>query len=290
MKLTVALLIFVLFIVLIRKISQTGKWKKPVGPFPASWRKILVQKVLFYNSLSDNEKILFEYKVHEFISNINIAGVETGADITDKVLVAASAVIPIFHFPEWKYTNLREVLLYPGNFGEGFETSGEGRSILGMVGTGYMEGKMILSKPALHLGFSNATDKKNTAIHEFVHLIDKIDGNIDGVPSVLIQNQYAIPWLDLMNKKIDEIYSNNSDINPYGGTNRGEFFAVASEYFFEKPKILKAKHPQLYNTLEHIFRQNMSLRKLNQRSYSVGRNSACPCGSGKKYKHCCGMV
>ena len=114
-----------------------------------------------------------------------------------------------------------------------FETSGGDRNILGMVGNGYMEGKRILSKPALHFGFDNTTDKKNTAIHEFVHLIDKADGAVDGVPSLLLERPYVIPWLDLMNKKVEEIYNRKSDINPYGGTNRQEFFAVVSEYFFE---------------------------------------------------------
>lgn len=50
-----------------------------------------------------------------------------------------------------------------------------------------------------------------------------------------MEKQYSIPWIDLINKKIDEIYEGESDINPYGGTNRAEFFSVASEYFFERP-------------------------------------------------------
>ena len=60
---------------------------------------------------------------------------------------------------------------------------------------------MIISKNALRDGFSNETDKKNTAVHEFVHLIDKMDGAIDGVPEVLLQKQYTIPWLELMKKR-----------------------------------------------------------------------------------------
>ena len=48
--------------------------------------------------------------------------------------------------------------------------------------------------------------KKNTAIHEFVHLIDKTDGTIDGIPELLLEKQYTIPWIDLIKNKIDEIY------------------------------------------------------------------------------------
>ena len=151
-----------------------------------------------------------------------------------------------------------------------------------------MEGKMILSKPSLQHGFQNETDKKNTAIHEFVHLIDKADGAVDGVPELLLAKQYTLPWMDLIKKKIDEIYANMSDINPYGATNKTEFFAVISEYFFERPKLLKTKHPELYKMLEKIFKTDgISRFKIKKRNVT-GRNSPCPCGSGKKFKYCCG--
>jgi Mlc titration factor MtfA (ptsG expression regulator) len=78
-------------------------------------------------------------------------------------------------------------------------------------------------------------------------------------------------------------------MNPYGGTNEAEFFSVASEYFFERPKLLKSKHPQLYTLLQEMFQHNMSLRSLNKKKYSIGRNSPCPCSSGLKFKKCCGM-
>lgn len=220
--------------------------------------------------------------------NCRITGIHTEIDDTDRVLVAASAIIPVFEFPNWKYTNLFEVLLYPNSFNDKFETQAEDARILGMVGTGYMEGKMILSKPALLHGFSNESDKKNTAIHEFVHLIDKMDGKIDGLPSILMEKQYSIPWLDLISKKIEEIYEEKSDINPYGATNKAEFFAVISEYFFERPKLLANAHPELYQLLEEIFNQNMSERKLLRAKQSISRNSPCPCGSGLKFKKCCG--
>jgi len=236
-----------------RKLRQRNTWKKPIKPFPASWRKTLYENVIFYNNLEPEEKKRFENKVQEFLINITISGVETEVNEYDRVLVAASAIIPIFAFPDWQYFNLKEVLLYPGLFNEQFGTNGEKRSIAGMVGTGYMEGKMILSKQVLHHGFRNESDKKNTAIHEFVHLIDKADGNIDGIPALLLEKQYTIPWLDLIKKKIEEIYEGESDINPYGATDKTEFFAVISEYFFERPKLLQQKHPELYKLLERIF-------------------------------------
>ncbi len=284
----IILLILAIAVILIIRYLKRPTWLKPTKEFPNNWRSILAQKVNYYNHLSQEEKEQFEYRVQEFLMNCKITGVDIEVDITDKLLVASSAIIPIFKFSEWRYTNLNEVLLYPDMFNEKLETSGDDRRIMGMVGTGYMEGKMILSKPALHHGFSNASDKKNTAIHEFVHLIDKMDGSIDGIPSLLLENQYAIPWIDLINTKIEEIYNKKSDINPYGGTNKQEFFAVASEYFFERPKLLKQKHPELYKLLEEIFQQNLSTKDLTKTKSRLGRNSQCPCGSGLKYKKCCG--
>ena len=169
------------------------------------------------------------------------------------LLVGASAIIPVFAFPEWEYGNLKEVLLYPAAFNKNFQSGASDSNILGMVGTGYMEGKMILSKPSLHSGFENHRDKKNVGIHEFVHLIDKSDGMLDGLPTVLLKNPVTIPWLKMVQQNIEEIHHNRSDINPYGGVSKEEFLPVIAEYFFERPELLKHKHPELYKMLSEIF-------------------------------------
>ena len=234
---------------------------------PAGYKNLLHENVAFYHSLSDKEKIRFEEKVKKFLGYVRISGVNTIVEDIDRLLVASSAVIPIFGFPEWKYYNLREVLLYPESFDkEEFLVTNNKRNTLGMVGNGAMQGIMILSKPALHDGFANEMGKENTGIHEFVHLLDKEDGAVDGLPEVLLNRQYTIPWLDLMNENIKAIMENRSDINIYGGTNKAEFFAVASEYFFERPDLFKEKHEDLYNMLTNIFHQKppVPLLKANE--------------------------
>ena len=128
-----------------------------------------------------------------FLQRVQITGVNTIATDSDKVLVAAGAIVPIFGFENWEYRNLNEVLLYPGNFDESFNMEGDDKHILGMVGWGYMNGVMILSQHELRQDFLNKTGKDNTAIHEFVHLVDKSDGAIDGVPETLINHHYAVP-------------------------------------------------------------------------------------------------
>ncbi|MNL27960.1 Protein MtfA [compost metagenome] len=121
-----------------------------------------------------------------------------------------------------------------------------------------MNGQMILSKEALEAGFSNTKDGQNTAIHEFVHLLDKTDGEVDGLPQFLIDHTYSLAWLEMIRKEILKIQEGKSDINPYGITNRAEFFAVASEYFFENPERLKNHHPEFYKALSMAFQQDLS--------------------------------
>lgn len=210
---------------------------------------------MFYKKLTEEHKLLFEQRVQHFLSSIRITGVGTEVEPLDRVLIGASAIIPIFSFPDWEYTNLHEVLLYPETFNEQFEQTGDNRPVMGMVGNGPMNDIMILSKHALREGFSNKTDKNNTAIHEFIHLIDKTDGDTDGIPEVFLQHQYILPWVEMMRKNIRDIVRDKSDINPYGAINQAEFFAVVSEYFFERPDLMKRKHPELYNMLDAMFKK-----------------------------------
>jgi len=130
------------------------------------------------------------------------------------------------------------------------------RNTLGMVGNGPMQRVMILSKPALHNGYANETAKENTGIHEFVHLLDKEDGDVDGLPQTLLNRKYTTEWLQLVNENIIAINEGNSDINTYGATNKAEFFAVAAEYFFKRPDLFKERHEALFNMMVQIFNQS----------------------------------
>jgi len=82
---------------------------------------------------------------------------------------------------------------------------------------------MILSQDELRQAFINKTGKDNTAIHEFVHLVDKTDGSIDGVSAFIMEKKYIMPWLQLMHREIQLIQENRSDINPYRATNKQSF-------------------------------------------------------------------
>jgi MtfA peptidase len=255
MDVVIILLLVIAVLVLGFMLLFPKKTNAPAAPLPDSYREILVKHVEFYDHLDDTQKASFETRMQHFLSHVRITGVNTTVEAEDRVFIAASAIIPIFGFPGWDYINLNEVLLYPDSFNHEFAQEGSGRTTLGMVGDGPYQNIMILSQHELRQGFYNKTGKTNTAIHEFVHLVDKTDGSVDGVPEFLVNRQYILPWLGLMRKEIKRIMANRSDINPYGATNEAEFFAVVSEYFFERPDLLQTKHPELYELLSTIFHQ-----------------------------------
>jgi Mlc titration factor MtfA (ptsG expression regulator) len=234
--------------------------KKKVVPTSLSKteRNLLNQNVEFYKQLSKAKKHLFEQKIGYFLGAVKIEGVGLTITPLDRILIASSAVIPIFGFDKWTYKNLGSVVLYPNTFNKDFQYEDGERNIMGMVGTGFMNGQMILSQSALYHGFSKSAGKGNTGIHEFVHLIDNADGFTDGIPEHLMAHQYTVPWLKMMREEIERIENNKSDINPYAITNEAEFFAVVAEYFFEQPDSLKDKHPELYVQLSKIFAQDLA--------------------------------
>ena len=238
------------------------KRRKPVvepdAPLPPTMVELLAQNVPYYASLPAEKQPVFAERVNQFLANVTIEGVDTEVTEIDKVLVASSAVIPVFAFDDWQYPNLTSVVLYESTFNEKtFETEGTDRRTMGLVGmSGALQSSMALSKSALLNGFLNKTSKENTGIHEFVHLLDKVDGDIDGAPELLVPKEHRQPWLRLMHETMQQMDTGRTDINPYGLTNEAEFFAVVSEYFFKRPDLLKQKHPELFDQLELIFKQN----------------------------------
>ncbi len=240
-----------------------GRWlfphkpKQQSGAFLNSWRTILMEKVAFYRQLEAPEKTRFEEGILNFFGSVRITGTGTELDDTDRLLVASSAVIPLFGFPGWRYRKLNEVILYEAAFNPDFKTrEAEERNILGMVGGSGMTGTMILSKPALHEAFEYGASAEHVGIHEFVHLLDRADGATDGIPETLLEQPFIIPWVKIMHQEIQAIREGDSPINPYGSTNEAEFLSVVSEFFFQKPHVLKKYHPELYTMLEHIFKQD----------------------------------
>ncbi|NJO24674.1 MAG: zinc-dependent peptidase [Bacteroidia bacterium] len=113
---------------------------------------------------------------------------------------------------------------------------------------------MVINKWQLRQGFINTHDGHNTAIHEFVHLIDKMDGTVDGVPEIILERKYVAQWKQLIDTTIAQMKAYGSDIDMYGATNPAEFFAVITEYYFEQPALLRVNHPELHEMLVRIYK------------------------------------
>jgi hypothetical protein len=223
--------------------------------FPAGWDRILRQRIPYYASLDEGERRRFQHLVAIFLDEKPIQGIGCAVDDTCRLLVAASAIIPVFAFPAWEYAMLRKVLIRPEPFDAEFR-AGNDRPIMaqGMVGgPGWLDGVMILSMPELLAGFTEGAGEHHVGIHEFAHLIDQSDGAIDGIPATL-PRECLRPWTTLVHEHLAD---RAGSLPGYAYTNEAEFFAVASECFFSSPEELAAREPQLYALLERIFRQDM---------------------------------
>ncbi|WP_303311732.1 zinc-dependent peptidase [Hymenobacter sp. BT730] len=299
-----AALVAVLIFIFYRYATRDARLRRQAlaAAFPEAWRQILAERVAFYLSLTKDDKVRFEKQVQVFLARTRVTGIQTEVDDVTRVLVAASAIIPVFGFPDWEYSNLSEVLVVPDAWKERQDPTKEqaplSGTLLGSVRNFQTSHYMHLSKASLEQGFRDALDRQNVGIHEFAHLLDEADGVIDGIPRLALPDELVKPWQEVMQSEIEAIRAGNSSINDYGGTSEAEFFAVVTEYFFEKPEKLQTEHPELYDLLLRLFRQNPKKRFLRlavdprewlrslRTQKKFGRNSPCPCGSGKKYKDC----
>lgn len=248
------ILLLALFVIIFRK-----KRELPTPKFDNNQKeeikKFLEYKILFYKNLTTKDKVEFEKRIARFISSKKITGVETDVNDQLKILVACSAIIPTFQFPYFDYPNLKEILIYPSSFNENFQfnKTHKNEGIIGMVGNRSMASTMILQKHALVRAFNGKKQYENVGIHEFSHLLDRFDGEIDGTPERLINKEDLKKWLDIINKEKEKILNNDSDINTYALTNNAEFFAVVCEFFFMSPKKLQKEHTELFLFLKKIF-------------------------------------
>ena len=250
---TVLQIFFVLALIIILILFVFQPRRKELFLLPENFRDLLNDYVSFYALLHEDDKKIFEDRLQKFLSAVKITGANANVEDLDRILIGAAAIIPVFYIRDWEYVNLREVLVYPGNFNTDFEQHGSQRLISGMVGNGALQNVMILSKWELRQGFINGKDNRNTAVHEFVHLIDGMDGTLDGVPELLLERKYIAQWKELLEEEMNAIRTGQSDIDAYAATSPVECFAVIAEYFFEQPEAFKTEHQQLAQMLQRIF-------------------------------------
>ena len=112
----------------------------------------------------------------------------------------------------------------------------------------------------MRAGASDINDGHNVALHEFAHQLDQEDGAADGAPILDRRSRY-VAWARVLGAEYEQLRQSSrkgkkSVLDRYGATNPAEFFAVATECFFEKPIPMKRKHPELYDELKEYYRQD----------------------------------
>ena len=219
-------------------------------PFPGEWRAVLAEAVGYYGDLDETDKARFEREVRFFVDEQVITG-PRGAEVADelKVLVAASAVVVAFGRHGYRYPRSRDIVIYERSFDEDYQAGG---NILGMV---HGQGPILFSAASLRQGFRGENDGSNVGYHEFAHVLDFDQGRADGVPGFMPWATVG-PWLKVMHEETAKIGKRRSILRKYAAKNEAEFFAVATELFFEQPERMKAKHPDLYELLRATYGQD----------------------------------
>ena len=212
----------------------------------------LLRSISWVRDLIDADRQRFFELVAIFLAEIPIVSVGIASTRRDHLLVAASAIIPILGFPAWEYDGLVKVLLRPHAFDATFSAGQmDPLAASGMVADGGLfNGTVILSLPDLREAYADDHDGLNVGIHEFAHLVDRATGRIDGLPP--LPRQLLEPWLALVRTGLQQ-RGRHRALRQYGYTNPQEFFAVATEAYFEQPGKLRHKAPELHALLEKLY-------------------------------------
>jgi len=233
--------------------------------FPAQWLGILQKRVPYYGLLSPDEQIELQNLVRIFLAEKKFEGCG-GQKITDeiRVTIAAQACILLLNREHDYYAGLESILVYPSSylapskFVDEVGVVHEGDE--GRLGEAWLRGAIILSWDEVRQDSRDFQDGRNVTFHEFAHHLDQQDGSFDGAP-VLEKPSHYRSWARVLSKEyaaLNEAAERGHEtlIDQYGATNPAEFFAVITEAFFETPKALQEKHPELYEELKKFFRQD----------------------------------
>lgn len=235
------------------------------GPFPPDWSAIIARNVPYATCLppQDREELVGHLKV--FLAEKYFEGCG-GMQITDevRVTIAAQACVLLLHRPTDYYPNLVSILVYP----TAYLVPGGRPMVNGLVtdspqarlGESSARGAVVLVWDSVLSGAADIHDGHNVVLHEFAHQLDQESGAADGAP-ILPRRSMYVAWARVLGHDFDGLVRDAEEnhrtlIDRYGATNPAEFFAVATETFFEKPRQLRSKHPALYLQLQEFYKQD----------------------------------
>jgi len=130
----------------------------------------------------------------------------------------------------------------------------------GLLGESWSNGRVVLAWDHVLHGAIDFTDGKNLVLHEFAHQLDDESGATNGAPLLPSILRYS-SWATVLSNEFEQLRGDaardhRSVIDHYGATNPAEFFAVATETFFEKPAQMAAEHPELFEELRSFYQVN----------------------------------
>ena len=235
----------------------------PTDPIPASWSPLLDRQVPLAAQLAPADRERLFRIMQLFLREVAIEGC-AGLEVTEeiRVTIAAQACLLLLEMPYPRYARVRHVLVYPSAFVPrtvALHPTGQVvRPDVPLRGHAWQSGVVVLGWDEVRRDTVIGTDGGNVVLHEFAHMLDAEDGRMDGTPVFDSGTAYRA-WATLLTKEFAAHVSRTERdeptvLSPYGATNRAEFFAVATETFFERPLALRAEEPALYALLVDFYK------------------------------------
>lgn len=242
--------------VAIGRASRAARRRQALAtPFSEAWVEILRGNLPPYDKLTPELRQELHQDIQVFLAEKSFEACG-GLVMTDeiRVTVAAQACLLLLNRGGPCYPRLRSVLVYPSTYVAG-DKQGE-RSV--RLGESWGRGVVVLSWSNVKQGAFNFGDGHNVTMHEFAHQLDQEDGAADGAPILERRSAYS-SWAKVFSREFARLQRKarkrkRSVLDAYGAGNPAEFFAVASESFFEKPVQLQKKHRELYDELRDYYK------------------------------------
>lgn len=227
------------------------------APVPDGWPALLERRAPFFRALPAAEQARLLSLTQTFLAEHPVVGAG-GLEVTEevRVVVGATAARLVMGLDLDHYQRLTEIVVYPHEAlrdprGEGALGAGGG-----FLGAAHHHGAVVLSWPAVLRGLARPADGHDTALHEFAHALDLADGAFDGAPSLRAAEHYR-PWATVLGAHFSRLSRGDRrlsrSLRDYGATDPAEFFAVATEAFFERPRELRRQAPTLYAELARFY-------------------------------------
>ncbi len=237
-------------------------------PFPKDWISILYDRVSHYPTLSPEEQARLQVSVRILAAEKEwegCGGLEMGDEI--KVTVAGFASLLVLGRKDYYFDRLMTILVYPDAYnvpGQPMDSSGLMIGDSARVGEAHYRGPLVLSWAEIQEDARYPERGKNVVVHEFAHELDMLNRWIDGMPNLDTPAQQE-RWQKVMGREFQHLVHAaergvHTLLDPYGAENEAEFFAVATECFFLKPRSLLREHRDMYEVLREFYHQNPAER------------------------------